>query len=135
MNESVERIDKDKRKNSRKFFTLEEGIAATISSLGDIAQSIPVTILSIGSGGVSFMVNRYKLPKVNEGERLTLTSISTPHPLGPIDSIEAVVKYVLDFQHSVRLSLGCEFIKAPELLVKNIEDYVQFRLKNVGFDH
>ena len=133
MSENVERIDK--RKGTRIFFTLEEGITAVISLHGNIAQSIPVTILSIGSGGVSFMANRYKLPKVNEGERLTLTSISTPPPLGPIDRIETVVKYVLDFQHSVRLSLGCEFIQAPKFLVKDIEDYVQFRLKSVGFDH
>jgi hypothetical protein len=125
----------DQRKSSRIFFTLEEGITATISSLQDTAQSIPVTILSIGTGGLSFMVNRYKLPKVNEGDRLALTSICTPPPLGPIDRIEAVVKYVLDFQHSVRLSLGCEFIQNSELLVKRIEDYVQFRLKNLGFDH
>ncbi len=124
----------DQRKSSRVFFTLEEGIAATISSIRDTAQSIPVTILSIGTGGLSFMVNRYKLPKVNEGDRLALSSISTPLPLGPIDHIEAVVKYVLDFQHSVRLSLGCEFIQNPELLVKKIEDYVQVRLKSLGFD-
>lgn len=124
----------DQRKSSRVFFTLEEGIAATISSIRDTAQSIPVTILSIGKGGLSFMVNRYKLPKVNEGDRLALSSISTPPPLGHIDRIETVVKYVLDFQHSVRLSLGCEFIQSPELLVKKIEDYIQVRLKSLGFD-
>ena len=124
----------DQRKSNRVFFTLEEGIAATISSIRDTSQSIPVTILSIGKGGVSFMVNRYKLPKVNEGDRLALSSISTPPPLGPIDRIETVVKYVLDFQHSVRLSLGCEFIQSPERLVKKIEDYIQVRLKNLGFD-
>ena len=124
----------DQRKSSRVFFTIEEGITATISSIQDTAQSVPVTILSIGTGGLSFMVNRYKLPKVNEGDRLALSSINTPPPLGPIEHIEAVVKYVLDFQHSVRLSLGCEFIQSPELLVKKIEKYLQLRLKNLEID-
>jgi hypothetical protein len=128
-NEKVEQ-----RKSSRVFFTIEEGITATISSIQDTAQSIPVTILSIGTGGLSFMVNRYKLPKVNQGDRLALSSINTPPPLGSIDRIEAVVKYILDFQHSVRLSLGCEFIQNPEPLVKEIEKYIHLRLKNLGFD-
>ncbi len=124
----------DQRKSSRVFFTLEEGIAATISSLQDITQSIPVTILSISTGGLSLMVNRYKLPKVNDGDRLALTSIGTPPPMGPIDRVETMVKYVLDFKHCVRLALGCEFIQPPEFLVKKLEDYVQSRLKEAEFN-
>jgi hypothetical protein len=128
-NEKVE-----KRKSSRVFFNMEEEITATISSIQETDQSIPVTILSIGTGGLSFMVNRYKLPKVKERDRLALSSINTPSPLGPIEHIEAVVKYILDFQHSVRLSLGCEFLQNPEPLIKKIEKYVQLRLKKQEID-
>jgi hypothetical protein len=128
VNTSEERIEK--RKNARVFFTLEEDVNAVVSAHGDTTQAIPVTLLSIAPGGFSFMGNRYKLPEMNEGDRLILSDVETPGPLGPIERLEGVVKYILDFQHNVRLSIGCEFLRNPELPVQKIEEYIQYRLKN-----
>ncbi|MCP5108665.1 MAG: PilZ domain-containing protein [bacterium] len=123
----------EKRESIRIFFTLEEGIGATISSHNENAESIPVTVLSLSTGGTSLMANRYKLPGIKEGERLTLTAAGMPQPLGSIGSIDAVVKYVLDFEHNVRLSLGCEFTGLSEEVEQRIEEFVQIRYKNLGF--
>ncbi|HLP62161.1 MAG TPA: PilZ domain-containing protein [Candidatus Deferrimicrobium sp.] len=131
MNEE-ERIEK--RECARVFFTLEEDITATVSSHQNDIQSIPVTILSLSAGGVSFLGNRYKLPGIAEGEQLTLTALHFPQPLGTIDNIKVVIIYILDFQHNVRLSFGCEFIDIPGSLAEKIEEFVQFRLKNVHLD-
>jgi len=132
MSKNEERTEK--RERARIFFTLEEGITATVSSQGTAAQSIPITILSLSSGGLSFLGNRYKLPGIAEGEQLTLTSINFPQPLGTIDSVRIVVIYILDFHHNVRLSFGCEFQEIPGSLAEKIEEFVQFRLKNVHLD-
>lgn len=132
MNMNEERIEK--RERARVFFTLEEDITATVSSHENTVQSIPVTILSLSSGGLSFLGNRYKLPGIAERERLTLTALNFPQPLGTIDNINVVVVYILDFQHNVRLSLGCEFVDIPGSLAEKIEEFVQFRLKKVNLD-
>lgn len=121
----------DNRESGRVFFTLEEGINATITSHKDKALSIPITLLSLSAGGLSFMGNRYKLPKIAEGDRVTLTAVTTPLPLGPIDQLEADIVYVLDFQHNVRLSFGCRFTGLPLSQTKKIHQFVHFRLDNL----
>ncbi|MCX6581728.1 MAG: PilZ domain-containing protein [Candidatus Aminicenantes bacterium] len=132
MNMNEDRIEK--RERARVFFTLEEDITAEVSSHETAAQSIPVTVLSLSSGGVSFLGNRYKLPGIAEGEQLTLTALNFPQPLGTIDNIRVVIIYILDFQHNVRLSFGCEFVDIPGPLAEKIEEFVKFRLKNVHLD-
>lgn len=131
MNVTVNEEIVEKRRNERVFFTLEEDVTAVFSIHENTTQAIPVTLLSIAPGGFSFMGNRYKLPELSEGDRLTLTSIETPRPLGPIEHLEGVVKYILDFQHNVRLSIGCEFQQNTELTNRKIEEYVRYRLRNL----
>jgi hypothetical protein len=121
----------EKRLNARVFFSLEDDVCATIDSHGGTPHSIPVTLLSISTGGLSFMANRYNISEIKEGDRLTLSSIKTPLPLGPIDRIVSKVKYILDFEHNPRLSLGCEFVEASKELISRLDDYTRFRLKNL----
>lgn len=132
MNMNKERIEK--REYARVFFTLEEDITATVSSHETTVQSIPITILSLSAGGLSFLGNRYKLPEIAEGEQLTLTALNFPQPLGIIDNVKVVIIYMLDFQHNVRLSFGCEFVDIPVSLAEKIEEFVQLRLKNIHLD-
>lgn len=132
MNMNKERIEK--RECARVFFTLEEDITATVSSREHTVQSIPVTILSLSAGGLSFLGNRYKLPEIAEGEQLTLTALNFPKPLGTIDNIKVNIIYILDFQHNVRLSFGCEFVGIPVSLAEKIEEFVQTRLKTIHLD-
>lgn len=132
MNKNEEKIEK--RERTRVFFTLDEDITATVSSHETAVQSIPVTVLSLSAGGLSFLGNRYKLPGIAEGEQLTLTALNFPQPLGTIDNIRVVIVYILDFQHNVRLSFGCEFVDIAGSLAEKIEEFVQSRLKNVHLD-
>lgn len=124
----------EKRVNARVFFSLEDDVCATINSHRGTPNSIPVTLLSISPGGLSFMANRYNIAEIKEGDRLTLTGIKTPLPLGPIDRIESEVKYILDFEHNARLSLGCEFTEVSNELVSRLDNYTRFRLKNLDLE-
>lgn len=121
----------EKRAAARVFFSLEDGIEAVIDSHGNTPNSIPVTLLSLSPGGLSFMVNRYRLPKIKEGDALGLREIRMPAPLGTIDRFEGVVKYILDFEHNLHLSLGMAFTPIPDELVLRLEEYIHYRLKNL----
>lgn len=122
----------ERRKYSRVFFTPEEGIEAVICSHGDTAHKIPVILLSISSGGLSFMANRYQLPGLHKGDRLDLSSLGMPEPVGEIQRLETLVKYVLDFQHNVQISVGCEFIGLNGDFEEKIEKYVKIRVDQLG---
>ncbi len=131
---SEKQLSSERRQNSRVFFSLEDEIGAILAAHGDTKEEVPVTVLSLSPGGLSFMGNRYKLPGMHEGETLVFNTLTTPDPLGPIERIEAVVRYVLDIEHNVRISVGCEFVKVPRALEKKIEDYVSKRLDPLAFE-
>jgi len=121
----------EKRASSRVFFSLEDGIEAIIDSYRDAPNSIPVTLMSLSPGGLSFMINRYLLPEIKEGDALVLRDIRIPAPLGTIDRLEGVIRYILDFEHNINISLGCVFTRIPDELAARLEEYIHYRLKNL----
>lgn len=123
----------ERRKNARVFFTLEEAIPAIISIHQGKVCDIPVTLLSISTGGVSIMGSRYKLPAISHGDRLILTGLSMPDPMGHIEEVETVIKYILDFRHNSRISVGCEFVGISSAMENRISDFVTFRVDQLGF--
>jgi len=124
----------EKRQSKRAFFKLKEGIAAKVANFGNVEEFVPVTLLSISSGGISFTGNKYKLRGIKEDDRLTLREIHTPQPLGLIDRAEVVVKYVMDDEYSIRLIIGCKITEMSKTSSKKIPTFVKDRLYKVGFD-
>ena len=127
----------EKRANRRAFFTLEDHIGTNILSNSSNGKSnqdraVPVTLLSISVGGLSVTARRYNFPSIKAGDRLTFTEIQTPQPLGTIDRVEAVVKYVVSDETSIRMALGCEFEKIPDSFKEKIDEFVDGRLKSMG---
>jgi hypothetical protein len=130
---SLGRINEDKRDSNRAFFTLDERVSANLAVNGDDVTSIPVTVLSISSGGIGILGTRYKLPDIHPGDRLTLTDIRAPLPLGTIERAEVAVKYIVDYNKRIRLSYGCEFIEIPRPQCNRIREFVRNRLHRMGF--
>jgi PilZ domain len=130
---TIGRLDEDKRDSNRAFFTLDDSVSANLAVNGIENKSIPVTVLSISSGGIGFLGTRYKLPKIDPGDRLTLTDIQAPLPLGTIDRAEVAVKYIVDYNKRIRLSYGCEFIEIPNPQCNRIREFVRNRLHRMGF--
>ncbi|MCI0470699.1 MAG: PilZ domain-containing protein [Candidatus Aminicenantes bacterium] len=125
---------KEKRENKRAFFTLEDNITAAIETQKKPFKKVPVTLLSISARGISFLIARQKISGIEDGDRLTVSGIDAPHPLGFIDTAEAEIKYILDFEVNIRVAIGCEFIKISEIDVEKIENYVAYRLREMGLD-
>ncbi|MCP4219339.1 MAG: hypothetical protein GY765_32190 [bacterium] len=125
-------IIENKRESTRIFFNTEEGINAVISSHNEEALSIPVAVLSLSCGGLSILGAKEKLKSVEQGDRLTICSLSTPLPLGPINLVQVKVAYVLDYEYNKDLSMGCEFSEVPVVVTEKIDDYVQYRLDSLG---
>jgi hypothetical protein len=93
-----------------------------------------VTLLSISAGGLSFITARQKIAGVREGDRLIITAIETPAPIGYIDEVEAEVRYILDLEINIRVAFGCEFTKIPASTVAKINEYVESRLRDMGLE-
>jgi c-di-GMP-binding flagellar brake protein YcgR len=125
---------KEKRQSKRAFFTLEDNIAATIESQKEPFKVIPVSILSISSGGISFITARQKIVGIKESEPLIITGIQAPEPLGYIDKIEVEIRHILDLEVNVRVAVGCEFTNISDTYVTKIKDYVEYRLVEMGLE-
>lgn len=121
----------DKRENKRAFFTLDDNLGITVIPRAERAVSFPGILLSVSMGGLSFFAARQKMAGVQEGDRLAITGIDAPLPLGTLPEVEVAVKYILDYPIDVRVVLGCEFIQVSEEERQRIEAYVNERLQIV----
>lgn len=127
----------EKRHSRRAFFTLEDnvGLNLAIKPEYDIpdeflsGENVRATLLSISTGGLGVTGTRYRFPPVKEGDRLILTAIQTPPPLGVIHRLDAEVRYVVTDDYSVRVVLGCEFLDISPAWRLRIDEYVAQRLK------
>jgi c-di-GMP-binding flagellar brake protein YcgR len=125
-------IHEDNRKSKRAFFTLDEGVSAVLNIPGN--GRVPVILLSISSGGVGIVGTRYKLPPISVGDRLILTDIRGPLPLGRIERAEVMVRSVNDNDKRLRMSYGCEFIEIQQNHCTRIHSYVQSRFHKLGLN-
>ena len=125
--------NEERRGSKRAFFTLEEGISANVKLVGhEEEESSRVTLLSISIGGLSFLVARHQLAEVKLGDRLKITDIQTPYPLGTIDEIEGDIRYVIDYDQHACIAIGVEFTDILQLHRKKIFEYVNDRLSRLG---
>lgn len=118
----------EKREFKRAFFTVKEDIVATIQTLREPSTSFNVNILSISAGGLSFFGPRREVIDIKEDDRLTVTDLKTPKPLGPIATAEVMVKYIKTFQGNDRIILGCVFTKMSDALRNKVQNFVESRL-------
>ncbi|MCI0471635.1 MAG: PilZ domain-containing protein [Candidatus Aminicenantes bacterium] len=127
----------ERRESQRAFFTLEENIAARVLAEEEPGQEktpIPVTLLSISIGGLSFLTTRYKLRGCKVGDRLHVKYIQTPPPLDMIDEVEIEIKYIIDDEHGPRIVIGGEYTDILQLHRKRIFDYVNQRIAKLGLN-
>jgi c-di-GMP-binding flagellar brake protein YcgR len=118
----------EKREYTRAYFTRKDSISATIQTHSESQVSLPVTILSISAGGLSFFCTREKvLTIIKEGDQLTVTDIQTPQPLGPIASLGVEVKYIQDYESNDRMGFGCNFTKISDALRNKIQSFIESR--------
>ncbi len=122
----------EKRESKRAFFTLEDNIRVTIQTHVESPVSLTVTLLSISAGGLSFFGPSPKLANIKKGDRLTVTDIKTPPPLGPIAAVEVEVKYIHNYEANLLILFGCVFTKASDALRNKIQNFVEYRLEILG---
>lgn len=119
---------KEKRENERVFFTLEENIGITVELFGK-DKTIPATLLSISSGGLSIAATKKEKKNIQEGDILIVSRLHLPGLHEAIARIEVEVKHILLYRDFDRMSIGCAFINIPDLIKKKIEEFVFERLE------
>ena len=118
----------EKRESSRAYFTRKDNISATIQTHAESMVSLPVILLSISAGGLSFFCTRDQvLTIIKEGDQLTVTDIKTPQPLGPIASLGVEVKYIQDYESNDRVGFGCNFTRVSDALRNKIQNFIKSR--------
>jgi c-di-GMP-binding flagellar brake protein YcgR len=126
---SDEREEKERRESNRIYFSRRDNISATIQTHAESKISLPVSLISISSGGLGFFCPRDNvIDIIKEGDQLTVTDIKTPPPLGPIASLGVEVKYILDYKTENRRGFGCNFNKISDALRNKIQNFVEYRL-------
>jgi hypothetical protein len=119
----------DRRETNRVYFTHKENIVATIQTHAESQVSLPITLLSVSFGGLSFLCPREKvLNIIKVGDPLTITDLKTPQPLGPIASFGVEVKYIRNYEGGDRIGIGCNFTKISDGLRNKIKNFVEYRI-------
>ncbi len=127
-------MGEEKREFKRAFFTLEEGITAFVIPINNENKPAEVTILSISAGGLSFLGNRFKLPRMKPGDHLIINDIDTPQPIGKIIHTEVKIRYILDNPRRVRVVCGCEFVDIDENYIQQIEKRIESQCEKYGIE-
>jgi hypothetical protein len=123
---------KERRLTKRVFFTLEDEVTATIENPDDPNSTLSVALISLSEGGLSFVGIRHHIPKIKKGNKLIITSITTPEEKWGIDKIEVKVKYIIDLETYIRIAIGCEFTQILDADKTRIQDFVQDKLEKSG---
>ncbi|MCK4766371.1 MAG: PilZ domain-containing protein [Candidatus Aminicenantes bacterium] len=118
----------ERRESSRIFFALKDNIGATIQTHAGSLISLPVSIISVSSGGFGFVCGKEKVQDIIKvGDRITITDIQTPPPLGPLATLEVEVKHVQEHESDNRIAFGSSFSKISDALRNKIQNFVEYR--------
>ena len=119
---------KERRKNERVFFSLDENRDITVNSLGK-SKTARATLLSISAGGLSFSAAKEENKHIAEGDTLTISTLPLPGLHEAIARIEAEVKYIFFYKDYDQMSIGCEFKEISAAVKEKIEAFINERLE------
>lgn len=125
----------DKRKSPRAFFTFEENVSAMLRTSTNGSAPTPVTLLSIGTGGLSFTGDRQHVPDIHVGDHLVFSNLDgdDSQSLDSIDRLEGDVRYVMDNEGEIRVVVGCEFSEMNEIYLDTIHSFLKTYFNRMGF--
>jgi c-di-GMP-binding flagellar brake protein YcgR len=119
----------ERRRHKRAFFTLQDKIPVTIIRTGEQRKTITGNILSISSGGISVVVKRHEVGPIKEGDRIVVFSACLPDPVGTLTDIETYICYLIDYNSSAMVAMGCCFLDISDSLRDNIQRLVKAKSK------
>ncbi|UCH97489.1 MAG: PilZ domain-containing protein [Candidatus Aminicenantes bacterium] len=119
---------KERRESERVFFTLEEHIGVSVNLTGK-DKTIPATLLSISTGGISIAVPKKQKKEIKEGDVLVISGLHLPGLHEAIARIEAEVKHILFYKDYDRMSLGCGFKEISDPVRVTIETFINERIE------
>lgn len=121
--------NEERRRHKRAFFTLEDKIPITIIRTGEQRKTITGNILSISQGGISVVVKRHEVGPIKEGDRIVIFSACLPDPVGTLTDIETFICYLIDYNSSAMVAMGCCFMDIPDSLASKIKRLVTRKSK------
>ncbi|MBU0674669.1 MAG: PilZ domain-containing protein [Proteobacteria bacterium] len=107
-------LELDRRKYPRIFFSVDDEVAASITTPN--TNNLPpfhAKVMDLSLGGLFFTIKRGELLPINEGDFLLLKDIIAFFQFRITCEIEMKVKRVQDHQFIEYIGFGCEFISPP----------------------
>jgi len=115
----------EKRRFSRIFFSLADGVAGTFTFANLLKGTLRAYIINLSEGGVGLVFPKEKNEiKIEKGEALILTQISGIQGLERLMNIETEIKWILDNPSLEFLGFGCEFLRMPESMQAYLRSFI-----------
>ena len=116
---------KDKRKNPRIIFSLDDGIVGSLIVPHVHKKPITAYILNLSLGGIYFTLRSDQSKDLNKGDIFSLTEIKQWGSENFVLNIDAEIKWKLDNKEMQYISLGCEFKKIPDTSKQNLVKFME----------
>jgi len=125
-------LEEDTREVKRILFSREDDITAEAHFSKGLRRRATVFVVNISVQGVGLLIGRHRSRAVAAGDRMVLTGIATPEPLGVIREAVVEVKYVLADDALDYATLGCVFTEIEPAFQRGIKRFVDYMLNEVG---
>ncbi len=119
---------KNQRKSPRIDFSIQEQFPGEASTADRTAPSIPVVLLSMSEGGISFQCDEVMSGNLSEGLVLAIR-MGKPCPIFFLDGALCEVRYVLHNREGGQATIGCRFRKLRGTAEEEIKKFLSFRLE------
>ncbi len=125
----MELDSQDRRERVRLFFTLEEDIGFTVITVEDSKNAIPVTLLSLSTGGLSFAADKKHKKNIREGSEFLVTGLHLPDLIDPFPDLKAEIKYIIHYKQYDFVSIGGTFKNIPNSIIEKIGVCIDKRME------
>jgi hypothetical protein len=115
----------DLRKYTRVFFGIKEHVDGTVSV--DADRQVPVRFINLSAGGINFICDRVNARHFTKGFVVALNPKRTGL-LSFLDNAECEVRYMLTVECIPLATIGCQFMKLPDMALDKVRKIVASRL-------
>ncbi len=116
---------KEKRKHSRIYFTLEDGIFTALDFPEKSNENVTTNMLSLSEGGVSFIFNKENVANIFPGEKIKIKKVIKPESLSFLTDVETEVKHIVTDNELNHIVCGCQFLDLKSELRNKIQSIVE----------
>lgn len=119
----------ERRQYSRLLFSDEKRVTAVFRSPDLSEINLKADIVNLSEGGIGLRFREREAASVCAGELLYIADINDHPQLAFLKTVEAKVKWILDYQPSRGIRSGCDFLNLPDDIRKKIKKFINNQIE------